>query len=284
MSTKIVQQHLQQIQNIESFFPKKILKRGAENTLTAADPKDSTAFTSGDSGCNGIMQLGEKITGDLSPLSSQLNTYLGDFSGLCSSHMRSLNDNDKLFDPDLWLESFRHLPLISYGNLENTEMSERVRGVEIATKFLSTVVGFATTGGAALVGFQKFLESMGDQIRLGTSKSSNKYNVCMVATGVTMGNDGRLVANIKGFFLDYEQSKKVVSSNCASYDEYDMSFKYRRIDGVLNYSFLDKGHEDVKKQLDQLLNKSQIDDIAASFNFFGANALEPSKTKELEEA
>lgn len=262
---------LKTIEKALAFYPSQAqqLESSATSNLKSEQGGD-TAFKSDPSkGCNGIMQLGEKITGDLADQANQINTYLLDYSGLCSSKMRSYNDSDILFNPDKWLECYRHLPLVNYGELQKTEMNRKVKGVEIASSFLATILGFAVAGGPALVAFGNYLTSLGDQIRLGSDKGSSKYNVSVIATGVTMGQDGRLLANIKGFFLDFEQSKTVISSNCASASWYDMKFSYRRIDGIMNYSFLDR--PDVKKQVDAMINGSQVDDVKKANNFFGGD-------------
>lgn len=274
MSKIELNKHFERISKSKAFFP--VEGVGLKNMMLdgVGDPDANTAFVNGDEGTNGILQLGEKITGKLEEKADTLNQYLGDFSGLCSAKMRSHNSSEKLFDPELWLECFRNLPLINFGKLEETSMSQSMKGVEIATSFLSTIVGFAVGGGPALVGFQNFLEKMGEQIRLGTDENTGNYTVSIVATGVTMGQDGRLLANMKGFFLDFKQSKSIVDLSCSSYKSFNVDFKYRRIDGTLNYSFLNEGKSEVREKLDVMLGKAQVDDIERSNNFFGANELE----------
>lgn len=205
--------------------------------------------------------------------------YLQSGLGLVTAWMTHQYQQDptQWGNPDNWQSPLSNLPSEFYTPTEITQYTfqEHIKGVEIATSFLTTMIGWAS--GAGLAGsFSGFLQTLGDQIRLGTQSKQSAMDTYNLVFGYKPMQDPtgawQLVSTADYYFVSFSQSEKSVYSNCASAETFDFNFKYRKGTLLLNWASLSNdANKDNRKSWDNVITGSTCDDVAKAKNFFGGN-------------
>jgi hypothetical protein len=278
-----MEDHLKSIESAYAFYapvyaPVSNTSLGLAETsapLSFSADAQGSAFdpTGNPNGLASGINLGQEVPKELEPEAQKQNQYLLDLTGLCSAYVRGqANDNknqDLLFDTKLWLDCYTNLPLTSEPTYTKQTFSQKVVGIEIAAKFLETILGFVVAPASSIVvsQFSGFISGLGDQIRAGISSGSKTFQTSSLTSKVIL-KDSRLVPSLEGYFINFTQSQSKIYSSCASAEAFQMTFEYMYAYSEFNYGAL--SNPDVKKQVDELISGSQIDDIKKSKGFFGA--------------
>jgi hypothetical protein len=210
--------------------------------------------------------------------------YLQSGLGLVTAWMTRSYQQDptQWANPANWQSPLSNLPAEFYTPTEITQYTyqEQLRGVEIATSFLATMVSWAS--GAGLAGsFTGFLNTLGDQIRIGTQSKQTTMDTYHLTFGYKPLQDPsgawQLVSTADYYFVSFSQSERTVYSSCASAEIFDFNFKYRKGTLLLNWANLSN---DINKQNRQdwngVITGSTHDDVTRSKNFFSAST--PAKS------
>lgn len=249
--------------------------------MAGTDP--SSAFQTGGSGMNTIVAINQQApsttpTQTLSQAQDAYN-YLTNMTGLVSAYMRQQADQQKnpdvLFDAKLWQTTVEHIPLWDYQNLRQETFSETITGVELSTKFLAEMVGFAVDIAASatdISAFQSFLTGLGDNIQAGKTTNTKGYETVNLTFGVRFDDGGaaglQMTPWIKAYFIIFNETNKQVYTSCGSYQSYTYDFEYGLIEGLWQYQSMISNTQ-LKAQVDSLISSSQIDDVTQSQNYFG---------------
>ncbi|MCD9031606.1 hypothetical protein LDO32_08810 [Luteimonas sp. Y-2-2-4F] len=253
--------------------------QGAGNVPTMFQPNGNT--TGGVMQFNGVLPDG--VSDDERAVFAQLlkdqQFYLQSGLGLVTAWMTRNYQQDpaQWANPANWQSPLSNLPAEFYTPTEITQYTfqQHIRGVEIATSFLSTMIGWAS--GAGLAGsFTGFLQTLGDQIRLGTQSKQTSMDTYHLAFGYQPVLDSagtwQLVSTADYYFVSFSQSEKTVYSNCASAEVFDFDFKYRKGTLLLNWANLSNEiNQQNRKDWNDVITGSTRDDVTKSKNFFGGN-------------
>jgi hypothetical protein len=275
-----------EVMNSQKFFsPVSYWKEGVHPALAAAladappvAPSGPSSLTSNDTGlvsciCADVKDIDPKVQATL----DAQKQYMISLTGLASSYVRTQANTKKntalMFDSDLWLSVYNHLPLMAASQLQAQHQDTTIQGVEIATKFIEMILGVAVTGGGALAPFTTWLSGLGGQIRAGIKSTNSSFNFSTLAIALTtqkVGNQTQAFPYLKYYSINFTQSQFETYSSCHSTSSYRMVFDMKQISTLWNYGAL--ADPDVKKKVDALIKGSQLDDIASSANFFAVTA------------
>lgn len=207
-------------------------------------------------------------------LDTQRN-YLTSLAGVGNAYARkAANESgnpDLVYDLTLWQNIYNNLPLMGESQFETQTYSKDSAGIEIATKFIEMILGFAVGGGPALAGFGKFLGGLGDSIKLGVEVKNQTYTSATIASVLRTqaAQPDNVEAYLQGYWIDFSASDTSVYLACATVQSMSIKFKYKYANSLFNIGALnDSG---VKAQFDAFLSGTQIVDIKSSSNFFGGS-------------
>ncbi|XAZ19921.1 hypothetical protein LVY75_07195 (plasmid) [Sinorhizobium sp. B11] len=248
-----------------------MLRAGAPLPSAPKDPQ--TAFNTTDNGLISVILAQPKVPDSVQKELDVQRQNLIDLTGVASAYVRKAadkaNDPNKVYDTMLWQSVFNHLPLMGPSQFVKQTMTQNIKGVELAGKFISTILGVAVGGGPALASFAEFVSGLGDSIRMGVQTGTKSYSVgtiSIVLEGQQVGNEIKINPWLKGYFIDFTQDEKKIYSSCGSAESFSMSFSYRVATSLFNYGAL--ANADVKKKYDAFISGTQIDDIESATNFF----------------
>lgn len=238
------------------------------------EPKTpETAFNTTDNGLISVVLAQPKVPDSVQKELDVQRQNLIDLTGVASAFVRKTADKakdpNKVYDTMLWQNVFNHLPLMGPSQFVKQTMTQNIKGVELAGKFISTILGVAAAGGPALASFSEFISGLGDSIRAGFETGTKSYSVgtiSIVLEGQQVGNEIKINPWLKGYFIDFSQEQKKIYSSCASAESFSMSFNYRVATSLFNYGAL--ANDDVKKKYQAFISGTQIDDIESATNFF----------------
>lgn len=242
----------------------------------AATEGSPNVFNTGDSGLFTCIVAAEQVTPELQADLDAQKQNLMDLAGVASSYVRHQADQKKdpnlVYDTNLWQEVYNHLPLMGPSKFERQTFNQSMTGLEVATKFIETIIGAVVTEGASLADFTTFLRGLGDSIRLGVEKTKKTFSVgtvSIVLTATQVGGKAEILPILKGYFIDFSESDTTVYSNCASARHFTMNFDYRSAVSIFNSGSLK--NPKVKSAFDAFITGNQVDDIANSSNFFNGS-------------
>ncbi|EGR0686886.1 hypothetical protein ND925_06525 [Vibrio diabolicus] len=182
-------------------------------------------------------------------------------------------DTEKKHDPATWRGPMQAMMKAFCSGFSETSKSynQKVKGVEIANKFINIVLDAIVSEGAALNDFRKFLESQGETMRTEISAGANTYLYANVAIAheIFQATDGRwiYVPKFKSYFTQFTQETFKITAGCASYDSFDFNFDLDIMTGafmVNNWS----SSEDFRKRTKEFIDRFQKANIADSSNYF----------------
>lgn len=241
-----------------------------------------TAFDSNKNprGLANAISVSQKVSPELQKEAELQRQYLLNLTGLCSAYVRTQanqqNNQDLLFNTDLWLKTYSNLPLTSEPTFTKETFNQNIQGVEIAVSFLQTILGFLVAPESSLIvtDFSNFLAGLGKEISVGISSGTKTFQIASIVSKVVI-KESSLVPTLEGYFINFTQNESSVYSNCASAEVFSLNFNYRYAYSEFNYGALKDLK--VKKQLDNLISGSQIDDIKKSKGFFSGIAKKEQK-------
>lgn len=272
------------------FLPRHaVLSAAAAN---AADPQGMgnvpTMFQPNGNTTGGVMQFNGQLpdtvsAADKAAFASLLKDqqfYLQSGLGLVTAWMTHNYQQDpaQWANPDNWQQPLSNLPAEFYTPAEITEYTfqEHMKGVQVATSFLTTMIGWATGAGLA-ASFTGFLQTLGSQISAGTESKSTTMDTYNLTFGYKPVQDSsgawQLVSTADYYFVSFSQSEKTLYSSCASAESFDFDFKYRKGTLLLNWAALSNDiNKDNRKDWNDAISGATHDDVTKAKNFFGGNA------------
>ncbi|MEE4463964.1 hypothetical protein V2S84_17955, partial [Azotobacter chroococcum] len=204
--------------------------------------------------------------------------YLQSGIGLVTAWMtdRYQRDPKQWANPLNWQEPLSYLPAEFYTPTDITayHFKQSMKGVEVATSFLNTMVGWAS-GAGVVDQFSKFMGTLGEQIRAGTTSqgtSMDTYNVSFSYQPIrdTAGN-WQLVSIAEYYFISFTESEKTVYSSCASAKMFDFDFEYQKGRLLLNWASLkNEVNDQARKDWNDTIGATTVDDVQKAKNFFKA--------------
>lgn len=237
------------------------------------DATPQSAFKTSDTGLMSIILAQPTVPEAVQKELDTQRQNLIDLTGVASAFVRKTADQKKdpnlVYDTLLWQSVFNHLPLMGPSQFINQTFSQNLKGIEIAEKFVATVLGVATAGGPALASFASFLNGLGTSIRAGFESGTKSYSVgaiSIVLEGQQVGNEIKINPWLKGYFIDFVQEQKKIYSSCGSAESFFMSFNYRTATSLFNYGAL--RDSTVRSKYETFIRGTQIDDIKTADNFF----------------
>jgi hypothetical protein len=237
-------------------------------------PNSGSVFTTSSNGLVTCILAEEEVDATTQKALDAQKQNLINLTGVASAYVRGQADAQKnpdlVYDTQLWQAVYNHLPLMGPSETTKETFNETMKGVEVATSFISLLLGFVAGEGPALAAFGKFLGGLGDSIRAGVQTKDHTYSTA--AIGIVLetqkiGNEIEVQPWLKAYFIDFTQSETNVYSNCASYDSYSMSFEYRVCQSLFNFGALND--TTVAAQFKSFISGTQTDDIQSAKNFFG---------------
>lgn len=207
----------------------------------------------------------------------QQQFYLQSGIGLVTAFMtdKFQRDPKSWANPTNWQAPLSALPSEFYTPTDITEyqFKQSMRGVEVATSFIKTMVGWAS-GAGIVSAFSDFLGTIGDQISAGVQSKQTSMDTYNISFGyqpvLDSAGNWQLISKAEYYFISFNESNKKVYSSCASTEAYDFEFSYQKGTLLLNWATLSSDiNKSARTQLDSMIGASAVDDIAKAKNFFG---------------
>lgn len=201
--------------------------------------------------------------------------YLTSLAGVGNAYARKTaneaNNPNLVYDLTLWQNIYNNLPLMGNSQFDTQTYSQTSAGIEIATKFIEMILGFAVGGGPALAGFGKFLSGLGETIKLGVELKNQSYTSATIASVIRTqaAQPDKVEAYLQGYWIDFTADQKTVYMACATAQSMTIRFNYKFANSLFNVGALDD--PTVKANFDAFLSGTQIADIAKSSKFFGGS-------------
>ena len=182
-------------------------------------------------------------------------------------------DSKKLHDPAVWRVPMQAMVKAFCSGFSQTTRSynERVRGVQVATKFINILIEAVVHQGAALKDFTRFLESQGEAIQgeVAKGKSSYLYAAVSIAHELFQATDGRwiYVPKFKSYFTQFSQETLAITSSCGSYKDFRFKFDL----DIMAGAFMVASWENVPKfrsSVRDFIDRFQQTNIEDSTNYF----------------
>lgn len=206
--------------------------------------------------------------------------YLQSGLGLVTAWMTGTYQRqpDKWADPNNWQAPLSNIPSEFYTptDIQSFHYQEHIKGIEIATSFLTSLVAWASGVGIA-ASFTQFLDTLGGQIRAGVTSKSSQMNTYHLSFGYepikNSAGEWELMSTADYYFISFTEKEKTVYSSCASVEVFDFDFKYQKGSLLLNWPVLSNpNNADAKKSWDGVITGSITDDVEKAKNFFGTKA------------
>jgi Virulence factor Evf len=201
--------------------------------------------------------------------------YVISLAGVGNAYARKQANDKKdpnlVYNLDLWQQIYNNLPLMGPSQFVTQTYNETSAGIEIATKFIEVILGFAVSGGAALASFGKFLQGLGDNIKLGVTVKNQSYTTATIACVLRSqaAQPDAVEAYLQGYWIDFTAKQTDVYLACATVEALQITFNYKFAQSLFNVGALD--NPTVKKDFEDFLSGTQIDDIKRSQKFFGGD-------------
>lgn len=182
-------------------------------------------------------------------------------------------DPVKQHDPGTWRGPMQAMTKAFCGGFSETtkHYDQRIRGVDVATKFINILIDAVVSEGAALADFKKFLESQGETMRTEVSQGQNSYLYANIAITheIFQASDGTwiYVPKFKSYFTQFNQETFKLTSACASYDSFKFYFDLDVMTGAFMVSSW-KNSAEFRKQVNEFIEKFRKTNIADSSNYF----------------
>ena len=178
-------------------------------------------------------------------------------------------------DPANWQDPLSNLPSEFYTPTAITQyqFSQSMKGIEVATSFINTMVGWAS-GAGIVSAFSDFLGTIGKQIGAGVQSKQTSMDTYNISLGYQPVQDSagnwQLVSTAEYYFISFNESNSKVYSSCGSAESYNFDFKYQKGQLLLNWATLGAdASRKARNNWDNVINKTTVDDVSKAKNFFG---------------
>lgn len=182
-------------------------------------------------------------------------------------------DPKKRHDPATWRAPMAAMVKAFCSGFSETTRSydQRVRGVEVSSKFISILIEAVASQGAALADFTQFLTSQGQTIKAEVSTGQNSYLYACVSIvhEIFEASDGRwiYVPKFKSYFTRFSQETLKLTSSCASFSDFQFKFDL----DIMTGAFMVGSWENFPAFRDKVrafISRFQQANIEDSTNFF----------------
>jgi hypothetical protein len=187
----------------------------------------------------------------------------------CQSRAAKANNPDLLFDTSVWKPVLVNYPLLGPFDFQMSGFKKTVRGVDISSEFLQSILGFVAKG-PVLGAFQTFIGSFGQKISAGVDSSSKPFHFASNAVFIDVqqvGNNWMVMPHLKMYFCDFTSKDRKIYSSCASATMVDIDLEYIAVDTIWNFE-LYKSNPSVKAGFDKLVGASALNKIEEATTFF----------------
>jgi len=240
-------------------------------------PLDVTeAETSDKDGLLNFITVSEKVPSYLDKTFDEVRKDMISLAGIGTAFARRVAEREKkpelLYDTRVWEPIFNKFPLVGPSRFEEKSFNQKIKGIEISTKFLQTIFQATISSGAALKSFREFLADQGKTVSAGIQANSDGYrfgSISIVIEAVPFGDRQILVPKLKGYFLTFNRKDLKWTTGCASGNLLEVDFRFRTATTVFNYEALED--DQTKKAFRDLLRGRTQANIADSRNFFEAD-------------
>jgi hypothetical protein len=231
-----------------------------------------TIGTTDQDGLINIILANPVVPPELQRLLEEQQQNLIDLVGVGTRYIRKQTEVDpnKKYDVALWQQVFNHLPLMGPSKFTKQTFSRQVRGIEIATAFMTHLLNAVVLGqGAALKEFAEFLQGQGEAIRLGTERNQDGFtmgSIGIILETMEVAGKTQLLPKIKANFVEFTRQNYQFTAMCVKRERVNINFVSETAVSLFNYKALEK--QDVKEAFDRFIGKTQKDDITDADNFF----------------
>ncbi|MDD5411189.1 MAG: hypothetical protein PHF31_07210 [Methylobacter sp.] len=238
----------------------------------AAAPESANAPTDG---LISYVLASEKVSPIAQKSLDEQKNYILSLAGVGNAYARKMANDKKdpnlVYDINLWQEIYNNLPLMSVSQFTNESYNATSVGIEVSTKLIETILGFAVAGGAALAPFASYISGLGDSIKAGVELKNKTFTNATIAA-VLRTQDAQpdnVEAYLRAYFIDFSVDDKKVYTSCASAQSVTINFNYKYGNSLFNIGALND--KTVKEDFQAFLSGTQIADIKSAQNFFGGS-------------
>lgn len=203
----------------------------------------------------------------------QLKQYLVALCSIVTAYVNKeveKTGDDKLrYDPQFWQKVVSNLPLMGPGKLEKYTYKRSIRGLEIATDFISFLMDVAVDSSKAVESFRTYLKNQGDAIRFGVDNNDDGYSsivMSVIAEVMKVGTSLVYLPKLKLYKIQYTRHNSKFTSACASVNIVDIDLQYEYAVGLFDYEALEDPV--VKKDFDDFIQNKRKAQIDKSKQFF----------------
>ncbi|MGY4537094.1 hypothetical protein ACVW0P_001510 [Mucilaginibacter sp. UYNi724] len=182
------------------------------------------------------------------------------------------NDEEKAVDAATWNYVMERV-IPSFFNFYNNSKEyydKDVIGREVASNFINFITSNVVASGPELSGFERFLRSQGESIKIQAGKDGPGYKYAVVSIVheiIEKGQDFVYTPKIRLYFTSFTRDNYKICSSCQSFDRVIMKFEMNAITAEfkINDWINDK---EFRSTMENFVNKYTKADISESENYF----------------
>ncbi|MDA2645000.1 hypothetical protein ORL62_29380 [Bacillus cereus] len=231
---------LQFIQENEKYKPL-INRFTADNKTSGEIPKYFTFNETGNIMISSTAQSEDKINPKVLEAFNKAIVFFGAISAAMNRKGKNLYDYDAL--SNVIASTGQFIPM----HKEDRTFSQSSTQFTLNTAIINDVLGNVNALGSALEIAKKVVNSIGGQLRVSASGTSNSKKVAHLLF-VCENLMGMPIINISLFYVDTKESQSVQKSNCNEFVHDTVEFKYHQEDFMfVDPEYINKFSEDFKK-------------------------------------
>lgn len=249
-------------------FPQPLAIKSLQQTLNIKDTEGLVQF---------IIASPKRFNESEKMIMTQLKDIQIALISIMSNHLSVLKkeDSEAYYQPEHWLETLNHLPLLSRNKVESKRLDKQTFDFSIAQAFVQLLLGAAINAASpSLAEFIDFLRNQGQQIELGIRQSFDSYKTITIA-GVTeiLNHNNQLifVPKLKIMSLRFShRTAKMLLASCSG-RKFTISVEYTTITSIFDIGALNNPL--INRQFYAFLNKFRQLSITQSDSFFSGDFL-----------
>lgn len=182
------------------------------------------------------------------------------------------NDEQKAVDAATWNYVMERVIPSFFNSYNNAKeyYDKDVTGREVASNFINFITGNVVASGRELSGFERFLESQGESIRIKAGKDGDGYKYAVVSIVHEINDNGQgcvYTPKIKLYFTSFTRQNYDITHSCQSVGHYKMKFEMNSITAEfkINDWINDKKFRSI---MENFVDKYIKADISESVNYF----------------
>mgnify|MGYP003494556319 CR=1 FL=1 len=181
------------------------------------------------------------------------------------------------------LEIAKNLPLLSAFKSSEATNTKSTTVVEFSAAFLETVLalGVGEADPLTLVAAQKFIQSLGETIKISADVSLLNYNVTTFSGMTDIVGSGKIVDiepmfRIVGTSLSITDVKVAIANCGVKIESFTLNFKADVYTAALDFDAYEND-KDVQADIDQLIGGGLVQQVDKAKNYFGVKPKSKSK-------